>query len=287
MNYIKLINWFWEEVPCMDGYKPHYGILFMALVDSINANDWKTTEIEYDRLANKTKLDKRMYLEARKWLCEAGFIEVIPGKNEYSKARFTLKVEVHFSTTPASSDVPATHHTSTLHSTTPASSDVPSINKPKTLKQKTNISFEGFWKAYDYAKGKEKAKAKWEKLTDQERELAMAHVPAYVASTPEKNFRKHPSTYLNGKCWNDEIPASQADTTPIALAANNSVDIDAIDPAGEPWKLLGLEWYKRLYPLKWADMTAEGYLAYDLKLNTYRLAVTPPESYRFHPRLTA
>jgi len=129
MNYIKLINWFWEEVPCMEGYKTHYGLLFFALVDSINSNSWRSTEIEYDRLANKTKLDKRMYLEARKWLSENGIIEYIPGKNEYSKAKFTLKVEVQNCTAACTSDVPQHVPLTYLSSTATCTSDVPSINK--------------------------------------------------------------------------------------------------------------------------------------------------------------
>ena len=31
------------------------------------------------------------------------------------------------------------------------------------------------------------------------------HVQNYVDSTPDKQFRKDPTTYLNNECWNDEI----------------------------------------------------------------------------------
>ena len=68
MNYIKLVNWFWENVIYLDGYKSDYGILFFTIVDSINRNEWKPTEIEYDRIINKSKIGKRMYLDARSWL---------------------------------------------------------------------------------------------------------------------------------------------------------------------------------------------------------------------------
>ena len=43
------------------------------------------------------------------------------------------------------------------------------------------------------------------KLTDAEINQALDKVDAYVASTPYVQFRKNPLTWLNGKCWNDEI----------------------------------------------------------------------------------
>jgi hypothetical protein len=43
------------------------------------------------------------------------------------------------------------------------------------------------------------------KLTEKEKELIWGHVPKYVLSTPDKQYRKNPETYLNNKCWNDEI----------------------------------------------------------------------------------
>ena len=72
----------------------------------------------------------------------------------------------------------------------------------------TNVSFADFeiwWEMYDKKRGKEKCLKKWAKLTKIEREDCLNATPAYVASTPDKQYRKDPQTYLNGKCWNDEI----------------------------------------------------------------------------------
>ena len=33
----------------------------------------------------------------------------------------------------------------------------------------------------------------------------MLHVPEYVLSTPNKEYRKNPATYLNNKGWENEI----------------------------------------------------------------------------------
>lgn len=73
-----------------------------------------------------------------------------------------------------------------------------------------SIAFDDFWNAYDYKKGGvTKPKAKWDSLSDTDKELVMAHIPDYVASTPVKKFRKHPMTYLNNEGWLDEIDQPQ------------------------------------------------------------------------------
>lgn len=84
-----------------------------------------------------------------------------------------------------------------------------SKGKEKKVKEsKVNIidsEFEEWWIAYDYKKSKEKANTSWNTLTQQEKNIALSCVLEYVKSTPDKSYRKHPTTYLNQKCFNDEI----------------------------------------------------------------------------------
>ena len=80
------------------------------------------------------------------------------------------------------------------------------INERKV--NKVNIideQFEDFWDLYDYKKSKDKAEKAWKTLNKEEKALALHHAPLYVKSTPDKQFRKHPTTYLNNKNFNDEI----------------------------------------------------------------------------------
>lgn len=65
--------------------------------------------------------------------------------------------------------------------------------------------FEKWWIAYDKKTGKDKAKAKWDKLTQTEKESCLECVESYVQSTPDSQYRKNPLTYLNGKHWEDEL----------------------------------------------------------------------------------
>ena len=75
------------------------------------------------------------------------------------------------------------------------------INKVKII----DTLFEEFWDLYDYKKSKDKAEKAWKTLNKEEKALALHHTPLYVKSTPDKQFRKHPTTYLNNKNFNDEI----------------------------------------------------------------------------------
>jgi len=104
VNYLKVINDFWRDVPYLDGYKSDYGILYFSLLDFINTNNWRETEIEYDRIINKTRIGKRMYLEARKWLLDNGVIMFKSGKGDYEKAKFWIKDEVQKRTATDTAD---------------------------------------------------------------------------------------------------------------------------------------------------------------------------------------
>lgn len=72
-----------------------------------------------------------------------------------------------------------------------------------------NDSFEDWWRMYGKKRGKKKAKQKWDKLTVEQQTACLIATPAYVASTPDRTYRKDPLTYLNGECWNDEIILKQ------------------------------------------------------------------------------
>lgn len=72
-----------------------------------------------------------------------------------------------------------------------------------------NDSFEDWWQMYGKKRDKKKAKQKWDKLTVEQQTACLIATPAYVASTPDRTYRKDPLTYLNGECWNDEIILKQ------------------------------------------------------------------------------
>ncbi len=62
-----------------------------------------------------------------------------------------------------------------------------------------------FWKPYDKKVHKPECYKKWLKLSIADKQKVKDHVPEYVKSQPDKQYRKNPKTYLNQGSWNDEI----------------------------------------------------------------------------------
>jgi len=69
----------------------------------------------------------------------------------------------------------------------------------------TNPRFAEFWDLYGKKVDRPKCEKKFSKLTSTEIVLLFANLPLYIKSKPEKQYRKDPIRWLNGKCWNDEI----------------------------------------------------------------------------------
>jgi len=78
---------------------------------------------------------------------------------------------------------------------------------PDTKKIDLLLGFEDFWSAYDLKKSKSLAQKAWKQINPDENLFSeiLHAVHAYVRNTPDKKYRKHPATWLNQKCWNDEI----------------------------------------------------------------------------------
>lgn len=70
-------------------------------------------------------------------------------------------------------------------------------------------SFEDFWNKYDKKQDRPKCEKKWEKINQEAREKIMLHLEDYILSTPDKQYRKNPLTYLNNNSWENEIVTSQ------------------------------------------------------------------------------
>ena len=109
-----------------------------------------------------------------------------------------------------------------------------STKKEKKEKKEINIEFDVFWNLYDKKVGdKSKLTLNWNSLTDEERSLAINHIPKYKEVTQDKKYRKDPSTYLNNKSFNDEIIQrnnieQQVQSNPIELSS---------EPKREYWQI--------------------------------------------------
>lgn len=68
-----------------------------------------------------------------------------------------------------------------------------------------DAEFEKFWNLYNKKQDRKRCEAKFKKLSKTDKAKIFETLPAYVASTPDEQYRKNPLTYLNGECWNNEI----------------------------------------------------------------------------------
>tara|TARA_R110000850_G_scaffold71424_2_gene157648 strand:- start:193 stop:921 length:729 start_codon:yes stop_codon:yes gene_type:complete len=67
-------------------------------------------------------------------------------------------------------------------------------------------TFEDFWNIYDKKVGdKKKLEIKWSKYTQEIKETIINYLPEYIISTPEKQYRVNPQTFLNQERWENEI----------------------------------------------------------------------------------
>lgn len=189
--------------------------LFYELVALCNERNWPT-EFQYSNplLCATLGISEKSLISARNRLKQAGLLEFTSGHKRSPTVYRFLDPDAEI---PLPQVSQSGTHTGSQSGTQSDSQSGTSINKEKT-KRKTNssaaadgggeLAFSEFWQAYGKKEDKHKCEQRWNTLTAPERQAALAHVPGYVAATPEKRYRKNPLTYLNGKCWQDEeVPA--------------------------------------------------------------------------------
>ena len=80
--------------------------------------------------------------------------------------------------------------------------------KVKEKGEEKEGAFNIFWDIYDKKRDMSKCKKKFISLSIEDISLIGANIKNYIASTPDKQYRKNPLSYLNSETWNDEIITS-------------------------------------------------------------------------------
>lgn len=88
----------------------------------------------------------------------------------------------------------------------PSQPDIPFVEAEEVER----YPFEEFWELYDRKTHTMECKKLWRRLSDEDKAQIMAHVPQYVAATPEKQYRRDPYNYLCKRGWEDEIITPQS-----------------------------------------------------------------------------
>ena len=98
------------------------------------------------------------------------------------------------------------------------------INKTNTI-----FSFDEFWETYNKKTGRVNCERIYARLKDKDYAKIKETLPIYLASVKDKQYLKNPQTYLNGKCWEDEIfqEAKTTEPTPsVPYEGFNPLSID-------------------------------------------------------------
>ena len=135
------------------------------------------------------------------------------------------------------------------------------VDEEDRRKKNINIPFEDFWNLYNKKVNKPKSEKKRYKLTNDDREKIMATLPKYIKTIKDKQYQKHPMTYLNNKSWNDEVyeAGSSIDYTNLETF-NKQFNID-VEPVKARFKnKYGKEWRDEYTKIKQARKQSEFYL---------------------------
>ena len=104
--------------------------------------------------------------------------------------------------------------------TQPVKSDNP--KKPSGLID--DSEFEQVWELYGKKGNRKTAKLRFGKLSDSVKQDIYNHLPAYLNSTPDKQYRKGFEVYINKECWNDEVIPYAENNRPNQVGRPSAVD---------------------------------------------------------------
>lgn len=96
MNYIKLINSFWEIQRKTSEIDSYTISLYFAMLNLANINNWQEVSVYRDDLLKIAKISKTTYYKSRDVLKIAGLIDFKGGANGVAKCTFTvLNTDTH------------------------------------------------------------------------------------------------------------------------------------------------------------------------------------------------
>jgi hypothetical protein len=206
MNYIELINraWSLREQGILSAKEQE---LYFFLLHKCNSLKWKNPFNQSTQFVCAfLGINRNALTERRNSLSQLGLISFKEGdKGKNKPAEYCICIPKCIE-----KDTLTNTLTNTLTDTK---------RKLKETKQNNNLkpsiqlkddeanenSFEKIWELYERKGNKKTSMQKWANLKNHCREAIFAHVPLYVQSTPDKQYRKNFETYLNQECWNDEV----------------------------------------------------------------------------------
>ena len=177
------------------GWKDKFGLPTVMVKDAIGIRNFRT------------------YAKTLNDLVEWGFIIMIEkSKNQYSSNIIAIVADAKAPTKALDKAM--------QKQIQKQSNSIVSIDKQETIEHrtinKTNTiySFDEFWETYNKKTGRVNCERIYARLKDKDYAKIKETLPIYLASVKDKQYLKNPQTYLNGKCWEDEIFQEAKTTEP-------------------------------------------------------------------------
>jgi len=222
---------------------PARKLVLLKLADQANDNGlcWPS----YQTIASACEVDRRTVIRHIKQLEKDGFLRVEKTYNKDAGKNYSNRYHLTIANGVKKPLVSEDHHPSDKLSPPLVSEDHhPSVKlSPEPINEPISIepiiesitndvvisdvvvsippSFEDFWNLYNKKVGKTKCADKWEKISKSDKELIMKNLPDYLSSIQDKQYQKHPLTYLNNESWLDEVITRQPNQ--LAIKGNNHV----------------------------------------------------------------
>ena len=200
----KLVDWEWYS-------DINVSRLFVHLMITANHkdNNWRGIEIKrgsrltsLDKLSSETNLSVSKIRKAIKKLISTN---EVASKSHSQHTVFIMINYDEYQVDDKRSDKPIANLSQTNDKRIATNKNDKNDNNDKNVKEVTNDRFAEFWNLYGKKTDSSKCKTKFARLTKSEIEILFDKLPLYIKSTPDVQFRKNPITWLNGKCWNDEV----------------------------------------------------------------------------------
>lgn len=220
MDMYRLSRYFWDfafENPTK--IKPIHCSIYFFAVEHCNRLGWKRdfglpTSMVLEAIGIKSY---SVYKKAFDDLINFGFFEIIQySKNQYSSNVIALKENYK-----ANAKAPTKALDKAMQKQLQKQSNsIVSIDKQETIEHrtinKTNTiySFDEFWETYNKKTGRVNCERIYARLKDKDYAKIKETLPIYLESVKDKQYLKNPQTYLNGKCWEDEIYQEAKTTEP-------------------------------------------------------------------------
>lgn len=205
-------------------HSPAKGAAFavhLAAADSANDQHDYELWMRQHRLADKARVSRRAVTDALAWLCEHGLLELLESGAQSGSAnryRFLMPdLPVLFDGRGGAQSVPTPQApraqggeqqvlggvgTTCAQRARENPSDDP---KRTALAGADPLGFDDFWKVYPRRAGKGQARPAWKRAAAKATPEEIIAGAARYRDDPNRDasFTKHPSTWLNGECWND------------------------------------------------------------------------------------